>query len=118
MNRKFQKHEYACIYPKATPGKGWGLFAGEKIYRGDFIMQYIGEIFSTNSEQGKARVKEYSNSTCTYLMKTSKGEVIDPTYKGNLARFINHSCEPNCITQKWNVLGEICIGIFSLKDIE
>jgi SET domain-containing protein len=51
-------------------------------------------------------------------MKTSKGEVIDPTYKGNLARFINHSCEPNCITQKWNVLGEICIGIFALRDIE
>ena len=51
------------------------------------------------------RVKEYSKSTCTNLMKTSKGEVIDPTYKGNLARFINHSCEPNCITQKWNVLG-------------
>ena len=67
---------------------------------------------------GKARLKEYSKSTCTYLMKTSKGEVIDPTYKGNLARFINHSCEPNCITQKWNVLGEICIGIFALRDIE
>jgi len=49
QNRKFQKHEYACIYPKPTPGKGWGLFAGEKIYRGDFIMQYIGEVFSTNS---------------------------------------------------------------------
>jgi SET domain-containing protein len=51
-------------------------------------------------------------------MKTSKGEVIDPTEKGNLARFINHSCEPNCITQKWNVFGEICIGIFALKDLE
>lgn len=68
-------------------------------------MQYIGEIFAINSEEGRRRVKSYSISTCTYLMKTSKGEVIDPTEKGNLARFINHSCEPNCITQKWNVLG-------------
>lgn len=57
QNRKFQKHEYANIYPKPTPGKGWGLFAGEKIYRGEFIMQYIGEVFSTKSENGKARVK-------------------------------------------------------------
>ena len=50
-------------------------------------------------------------------MKIDRNEVIDPTYKGNLARFINHSCDPNCITQKWHVLGEICIGIFAIKDI-
>lgn len=55
-------------------------------------MQYIGEIFAINSEEGRRRVKQYSASACTYLMKTSKGEVIDPTEKGNLARFINHSC--------------------------
>lgn len=54
-------------------GKGWGLSAGEFIQRGSFIMQYIGEIFSTNSEIGKTKLKEYSKSTCTYLMKTSKG---------------------------------------------
>lgn len=50
-------------------------------------------------------------------MKTSNNEVIDPTYKGNMARFINHSCDPNCITEKWNVLGETCVGIFALRDI-
>lgn len=51
-------------------------------------------------------------------MKLSSKEVIDPTNKGNIAWFINHSCEPNCITQKWNVLGELGVGIFALKDIE
>ncbi len=50
-------------------------------------------------------------------MSLSDNEVIDPTYKGNLARFINHSCDPNCLTQKWYVLGEQCIGIFTLRDI-
>jgi len=50
-------------------------------------------------------------------MKISQNEVIDPTFKGNMARFINHSCDPNCITQKWNVLGETCVGIFAIKDI-
>ena len=51
-------------------------------------------------------------------MKIGSNEVIDPTYKGNLARLINHSCEPTCITVKWNVLGETCIGIFALRQIE
>ena len=51
-------------------------------------------------------------------MKIGNNEVIDPTFKGNMARFINHSCQPNCITEKWNVLGEICVGIFASRDIE
>ena len=51
-------------------------------------------------------------------MKIGNSEVIDPTFKGNMARFINHSCQPNCITEKWNVLGEICVGIFASRDIE
>ena len=56
-NRKFQKHEYAYVYPMPSGGKGWGLSAGEFIQRGSFIMQYIGEIFSTNSEIGKSKLK-------------------------------------------------------------
>lgn len=51
------------------------------------------------------------------MMRISNSEVIDPTFKGNMARFMNHSCDPNCITQKWNVLGETCVGIFSVRDI-
>jgi hypothetical protein len=35
--------------------------------------------------------------------------------QGNRARFINHSCEPNCETQKWLAGGELAIGLFALK---
>lgn len=34
--------------------------------------------------------------------------------QGNLGRFINHSCDPNCETQKWVVHGELAIGLFTL----
>lgn len=37
--------------------------------------------------------------------------------QGALGRFINHSCEPNCETQKWVVRGELAIGLFAMQDI-
>ena len=117
-NRQFQLHQDRAVYPFKAGGKGWGLRAGELIPRGSFILQYVGEIFSIYNSIGQERMLKYAKSTCTYLMRLSPKEVIDPTDKGNIARFMNHSCEPNCITQKWNVLGEIGVGIFALKDIE
>lgn len=118
QNRRFQLHQDALVFPTKEGGKGWGLTAGEFISEGTFIIQYIGEVLSIHSEEGRRRIQEYSKSNCTYMMKLQKDEVIDPTYKGNMARFINHSCEPNCETQKWNVQGEVCVGIFSIKDIQ
>ena len=116
-NRQYQLQQDRAVYPFNAGDKGFGLKTAEFIPKGAFIIQYIGEIFSIKSEEGIKRLNQYSRSTCTYLMKLSAKEVIDPTYKGNIARFINHSCEPNCITQKWNVLGEIAVGIFALRDI-
>lgn len=117
-NRQFQLQQDRCVYPFKAGGKGWGLRAGEFIPAGSFIIQYLGEIFSIKSHEGQRRLAKFANATCTYLMRISAKEVIDPSTKGNIARFINHSCDPNCITQKWNVLGEVAVGIFATKDIE
>jgi SET domain-containing protein len=37
--------------------------------------------------------------------------------RGNSSRFINHSCDPNCELQKWNVRGFTHIGIVAIQDI-
>ena len=43
-------------------------------------------------------------------MELTRGATIDATRKGQISRFINHSCEPNCETQKWTVNGLVRIG--------
>jgi SET domain-containing protein len=43
--------------------------------------------------------------------------MIDAGPSGNFARFMNHSCQPNCETQKWTVLGDTRIGLFAMVDI-
>ena len=43
--------------------------------------------------------------------------IIDAGPKGNLSRFMNHSCDPNCETQKWMVNGDVRVGLFALHDI-
>ena len=117
-NRRFQRHEHLQVYPQKTANRGWGLVAGQKIRKNQFVIQYMGEIYYIDSEVGRRRLEKYRGSTDTYLMSITQNEVIDPTKKGNEARFINHSCDPNCETQKWNVLGEVRIGIFAKRDIE
>lgn len=117
-NRRFQLQQDALVFPFKTAFKGYGLAAGEHIAIGTFVIQYVGEVFDTETKNGRERLDRYKGSTCTYLMKTHKSHVIDPSTKGNLARFINHSCDPNCETQKWTVLGETCVGIFAIKDIK
>lgn len=106
------------MYPIKTKFKGWGLAAGEFIPKGSFVMQYVGEVFNIDSDLGAQRIQQYKHSTCTYLMRIDNNEVIDPTTSGNIARFINHSCDPNCQTSKWSVLDEVCVGIFAIKDIQ
>ncbi|KAK5201525.1 histone methyltransferase set2, partial [Exophiala xenobiotica] len=51
-------------------------------------------------------------------MFLQKGEYIDARKKGNLSRFFNHSCAPNCHIETWHVMGKLRVGIFAQRDIK
>ncbi|GBG73012.1 hypothetical protein CBR_g12731 [Chara braunii] len=116
-NQRFQRCEYAKTRLVKTAHTGWGLVADEDIKAGSFVIEYCGEVVS--EKQTKRRVEAYyaAGERNAYMLRLTSQEVIDASKKGSLARFINHSCNPNCETRKWSVLGELRVGIFALKDI-
>ncbi|KAB2030676.1 hypothetical protein ES319_D05G249800v1 [Gossypium barbadense] len=117
-NQQFQKRKYAKMMWDRFGRKGFGLRMLESISAGQFLIEYVGEVLDMQAYE--ARQKEYASrgQRHFYFMTLNGSEVIDAYVKGNLGRFINHSCDPNCRTEKWMVNGEICIGLFALRDIK
>ncbi|GFQ81316.1 histone-lysine N-methyltransferase SETD2 [Trichonephila clavata] len=117
-NKRFQKRLYAKVEPFKTQKKGWGLKILEDVPMGNFVIEYVGEVL--NRIDFKQRVKQYARekSNHYYFMALKTDEIIDATNKGNLSRFMNHSCDPNCETQKWTVNGELRIGFFARRDLK
>lgn len=116
QNQRFQKRQYAGIIPKRCGAKGWGIFAQLPISAGQFVIEYVGEVI--DADELDIRSKACANAPHYYFLSLTGGETIDASKKGNISRFINHSCDPNCITQKWQVDGESRVGIFALRNIK
>ncbi|GFQ01208.1 histone-lysine n-methyltransferase ashh3 [Phtheirospermum japonicum] len=62
----------------------------------------------------------YERPGCSEVLyvRNNKDFVIDATFKGNALRFLNHSCAPNCKLEKWQVEGEVRVGVFASKSIK
>lgn len=75
--------------------QGLGGFATRDIPKGTRIIEYVGEKIS-NAESDR----RYDNDTMkrhhTFLFTLNTRTIVDAAVDGNEARFINHSCEPNC----------------------
>uniref|UniRef100_A0A3Q3JDH5 [histone H3]-lysine(36) N-trimethyltransferase n=1 Tax=Monopterus albus TaxID=43700 RepID=A0A3Q3JDH5_MONAL len=116
-NRRFQMKQHADFEVILTEDKGWGLRAAKDLALNTFVLEYCGEVL--DHKEFKTRVKEYARNKNIhyYFMSLKNNEIIDATLKGNCSRFMNHSCEPNCETQKWTVNGQLRVGFFTTKAV-
>ncbi len=74
---------------------GRGVFALRRIRRGTRIIEYLGDRVSHREADERYRHKA-ADDNHTFLFIVDRGVVIDAGANGNDARFINHSCDPNC----------------------
>ena len=83
--RKESKRRFAVR--KSRPGLGHGLFAATPLSKGVFVAEYTGERVPTS----------YADTLKTrYLFELDAKWTIDGSSRDNIARYINHACEPNC----------------------
>lgn len=74
---------------------GRGVFALRRIPKGTRIIEYKGKLI-TDKEADRRYSRVHAHSPHTMLFSLEGGWVIDATRRGNSARWINHSCAPNC----------------------
>ncbi len=82
------------IVARLSPIHGNGVFADELIRKGERIVRYKGEVRShAQVDEAYADIDENGH---TFLFTLNDDYVIDANVDGNVARWINHSCAPNC----------------------
>jgi SET domain-containing protein len=74
--------------------QGWGVFATETIPKNKRIIHYAGEKIS--NQESLKREARYLEKGHIWCFKLTNRTVIDAAVGGNIARYINHSCKPNC----------------------
>ena len=81
---------------RRSPIQGRGVFARTDIPRGTRLIEYTGEKIS-NAEADRRYEDELMGRHHTFLFILNSRTVIDAARGGNIAKYINHSCDPNCV---------------------
>lgn len=102
----------------------YGLFSGEDIEPGELVIEYVGEVIRhsvANIREKKLeeqlRAAGSSEMASSYFFRLDLTNVIDATHTGNLARFVNHCCDPNCIAKVVELEGSQHIVFYARKPI-
>ena len=88
----------------------FGLYASKNIKKGTRVIEYKGKVITSKETEDNPK---YDNDKAIYLFNLNKRYDLDGDFKFNIARLINHSCEPNC-----EVTGSgLKVWVYAMKDI-
>ena len=122
-NRVVQKGIQYRMEVFTDPNKGFCLRALEPIFSNTFVCEYAGEVLSSNEARYRFQQQSKDDMNYIFVLKEHFGEktevtIVDPKLKGNVGRFLSHSCEPNLrmVPVRVHVMvPKLCL--FALRDI-
>ncbi|XP_041823896.1 histone-lysine N-methyltransferase 2C-like isoform X4 [Melanotaenia boesemani] len=115
--RRMKAEWKSNVYLARSRIQGLGLYAARDIEKCTMVIEYIGTIIRSEVANRKERLYESQNRG-VYMFRIDNDYVIDATITGGPARYINHSCAPNCITEVVTVEKENKIIISSCRRIQ
>ncbi|XP_029591734.1 histone-lysine N-methyltransferase 2B isoform X3 [Salmo trutta] len=95
---------------------GRGLFCKRNIEAGEMVIEYAGNVIRAVLTDKREKYYDSKGIGC-YMFRIDDFDVVDATMHGNAARFINHSCEPNCYSRVILVDSHKHIVIFAMRKI-
>jgi SET domain-containing protein len=105
------------IAVRSSPIHGKGVFAAKSITKGDALIEYKGERISWKLAE-KRHPHDPKDPNHTFYFSLDDGRVIDAKYGGNAARWINHSCKPNCVTREDLFDGKPHVFVYAKRNLK
>ncbi|XP_062982276.1 histone-lysine N-methyltransferase 2C isoform X3 [Elgaria multicarinata webbii] len=96
--RKMKTEWKSNVYLARSRIQGLGLYAARDIEKHTMVIEYIGTIIRNEVANRKEKLYESQNRG-VYMFRIDNDHVIDATLTGGPARYINHSCAPNCVAE-------------------
>ena len=90
----------------------WGLFAREYIGADEMVIEYVGQVVRPVISDVREKRYEKQGIGSSYLFRIDQDYVVDATKVGNLARFINHSCDVSTFNHDIGSWGCTYLGFF------
>nr|CAG4634970.1 EOG090X0AQH [Alona affinis] len=116
-NRLVQKGPHQRLNIMEADAKGWGLSCGSDLDPGTFVCEYAGEVIG-DTEARRRFAQRKTTSNYIFCLREHFGPeriqvtYVDPTFIGNIGRYINHSCDPNLTivpVRVENAVPKICL---------
>ncbi|CAF1000074.1 unnamed protein product [Adineta ricciae] len=114
--RKLKAEWRQNVYLAKSRIQGLGLFAARDLEKHTMIIEYIGELIRNEVANNREKLYEAHNRGI-YMFRLDEDCVIDATVSGCLARYVNHSCDPNAFTEVVQVEKENKIVIIANRRI-
>uniref|UniRef100_A0A8C9RDT7 Histone-lysine N-methyltransferase 2C n=1 Tax=Scleropages formosus TaxID=113540 RepID=A0A8C9RDT7_SCLFO len=96
--RRMKAEWKSSVFLARSRIQGLGLYAARDIEKYTMVIEYVGTVLRNAVANRKEKIYESQNRG-VYMFRIDSEHVIDATLRGGPARYINHSCAPNCVAE-------------------